>query len=67
MNYLIGHPATEKVEALIYPAAEAGAEYSDDNGWLETVGEWEPSKAHLPSRLDKTLDAIRIAGMIPGL
>jgi hypothetical protein len=33
----------------------------------EAVGEWEPSKTCFPAGLDKTLDAIRAAGMIPGL
>ena len=75
MNCLMGDPTTEKVEALIAPAAEAGAEYfcidcgwySDDAGWWDTVGEWEPSLIRFPSGLKGLLDKIRAAGMIPGL
>ena len=51
MNCLFGDPTTEKVSALIQPAAQAGAEYfcidcgwyADDSGWWDCVGEWEPS------------------------
>lgn len=75
MNCLMGDPTTEKVEALISPAADAGAEifvidcgwYSDDNGWWETVGEWVPSKRRFPGGLEPTLRKIREAGMVPGL
>ena len=75
MNSLMGDPTTEKVEALIAPAAKAGAEsfcidcgwYSDDAGWWDTVGQWEPSLIRFPSGLKGVLDKIRAAGMIPGL
>ena len=75
MNCLMGDPTTAKVEALIAPAAHAGAEvfvidcgwYSDDDGWWETVGEWNPSRKRFPEGLDKTLAKIRNAGMVPGL
>ncbi|KAH7140050.1 glycoside hydrolase superfamily [Dactylonectria estremocensis] len=75
MNCLMGNPTTEKVEALIAPAKNAGSEifvidcgwYSDDSGWWETVGEWKPSKRRFPGGLDKTLTKIREAGMVPGL
>ena len=75
MNCLMGDPTKEKVEALIEPAARAGAEifvidcgwYSDDDGWWETVGEWLPSRRRFPNGLKPTMDKIRTAGMIPGL
>uniref|UniRef100_A0A060T9H5 alpha-galactosidase n=1 Tax=Blastobotrys adeninivorans TaxID=409370 RepID=A0A060T9H5_BLAAD len=75
MNCLMGDPTTEKVEALIKPAADSGAEYfcidcgwySNDNGWWDTVGEWEPSLVRFPGGLKPVLDNIRKAGMIPGL
>ena len=75
MNCLMGDPTTEKVEALIGPAAKAGAEYfcidcgwySDDAGWWDSVGEWEPSKVRFPAGLKRVLDNIRDAGMTPGL
>ncbi|KAJ4245554.1 hypothetical protein NW762_014063 [Fusarium torreyae] len=75
MNCLMGDPTAEKVEALIGPAKDAGAEvfvidcgwYSDDSGWWETVGEWVPSKRRFPTGLDRTILKIRDAGMVPGL
>jgi alpha-galactosidase len=75
MNCLMGDPTTEKVEALIGPAAQAGAEYfcidcgwySDDDGWWDSVGEWEESKVRFPMGLKGVMDNIKRAGMVPGL
>ncbi|KAL2107990.1 hypothetical protein VUR80DRAFT_4431 [Thermomyces stellatus] len=75
MNCLMGDPTAEKVEALIGPAKRAGADifvidcgwYSDDAGWWETVGEWEPSNRRFPGGLERTLAKIKDAGMVPGL
>jgi alpha-galactosidase len=75
MNCLMGDPTDAKVEALIAPAAQAGAEvfvidcgwYSDEPGWWETVGEWLPSHQRFPKGLEKTLKKIHEAGMVPGL
>ena len=76
MNCLMGDPTAAKVEALIKPAVDAGAEYfcidcgwySDDSGWWDSVGEWEPSKTRFaPGGLKQTLKKIRDEGLIPGL
>jgi alpha-galactosidase len=75
MNCLMGDPTSEKVGALIQPAAKAGAEYfcidcgwyADGAGWWDSVGEWEPSKLRFPAGLSETLKQIRATGMIPGL
>jgi alpha-galactosidase len=75
MNCLMGDPTEDKIAALIEPAARSGAEYfvidcgwySEDDGWWETVGEWEPSKKRFPSGLQTTMGKIKAAGMIPGL
>lgn len=75
MNCLMGDPNEEKVEALIQPAKDAGAEYfvidagwyADDNGWWDTVGAWEPSKVRFPKGLKSLLNKIRQQDMIPGL
>ena len=77
MNCLMGDPTTEKVEALIRPAASAGAEYFcidcgwySDDGWWDMVGDWEPSTARFPAAkggLLGVLNNIRKAGMVPGL
>ncbi|KAF4963477.1 hypothetical protein FSARC_8526 [Fusarium sarcochroum] len=75
MNCLMGDPTADKVEALIAPAKDAGAEvfvidcgwYSDDSGWWETVGEWIPSRRRFPNGLEQTISKIQDAGMVPGL
>lgn len=75
MNCLMGDPNTEKVTSLIAPAAKAGAEYfcidagwySDESGWWDSVGEWEPSKVRFPAGLKAVLQDIKKAGMVPGL
>jgi alpha-galactosidase len=75
MNCLMGDPTSEKVGALIQPAAKAGAEYfcidcgwyADGGGWWDSVGEWEPSKLRFPAGLSEKLNQIRAAGMTPGL
>lgn len=75
MNCLMGDPTEDKIAALIEPVRRTGAEYfvidcgwySEDNGWWETVGEWEPSKSRFPSGLQSTMQKIKAAGMTPGL
>ncbi|WP_395244621.1 glycoside hydrolase family 36 protein [Agromyces sp. MMS24-K17] len=75
MNTLDGDPTTEKLLPLIAAAAAAGAEvfcidagwYDDSGHWWDTVGEWLPSTTRFPSGLGEVIDAIRDAGMVPGL
>ena len=75
MNTLNGDPTTEKLIPLIAAAAEVGAEifcvdagwYDDSGHWWDTVGEWEPSATRFPGGLGQVMDAIRGAGMVPGL
>jgi alpha-galactosidase len=75
MNTLLGDPTTEKLLPLITAAAEVGAEifcidagwYDDSGDWWPTVGEWQPSTTRFPGGLGEVIDAIREAGMIPGL
>ncbi|MCC3763399.1 alpha-galactosidase [Glycomyces sp. TRM65418] len=75
MNTLLGDPTTEKLLPLIGAAAEVGAEifcidagwYDDSGDWWPTVGEWQPSTTRFPGGLGEVVDAIRDAGMVPGL
>ncbi|GAB3165015.1 hypothetical protein GCM10027059_22060 [Myceligenerans halotolerans] len=76
MNTLMGDPTTERLLPLIDAAARAGAEYFcidagwyDDGGdWWDSVGLWEPSTTRFPGGgLRRVVDAIRDAGMTPGL
>ncbi|WP_051704417.1 glycoside hydrolase family 36 protein [Glycomyces sp. NRRL B-16210] len=75
MNTLDGDPTTEKLLPLIAAAAESGAEvfcidagwYDDSGDWWPTVGEWRPSTTRFPGGLGEVIDAIRTAGMVPGL
>lgn len=75
MNTLDGDPTTEKLLPLIAAAAEAGAEifcvdagwYDDSGHWWDTVGEWTPSTTRFPGGLGEVVDAVRDAGMVPGL
>jgi alpha-galactosidase len=75
MNTLLGDPTTEKLLPLITAAAEVGAEifcidagwYDDGGDWWPSVGEWRPSTTRFPGGLGEVIDAIRDAGMVPGL
>jgi len=75
MNCLMGDPTTDKLLPLVATAAAAGSEYfvidagsySDEPGWWNSVGEWEPSTTRFPNGLAEVTDAITAAGMIPGL
>lgn len=75
MNTLDGDPSTEKLLPLVAAAAEVGVDtfcidagwYSETTEWWDTVGAWEPSTTRFPNGLDEVIDAIRAAGMTPGL
>ncbi|MQM27018.1 glycoside hydrolase family 36 protein [Glycomyces albidus] len=75
MNTLLGDPTTEKLLPLIEAAADIGAEifcidagwYDDSGDWWPTVGEWLPSTTRFPGGLGEVVDAVRDAGMTPGL
>ncbi len=76
MNTLMGDPTTARLLPLVAAAARAGADYFcvdagwyDDGGdWWDSVGEWQPSRTRFPDGgIDRVLDAIRAAGMVPGL
>jgi alpha-galactosidase len=75
MNTLLGDPTTEKLLPLIKAASEVGAEifcidagwYDDGGDWWPSVGEWQPSTTRFPGGLGEVIDAIRDAGMVPGL
>jgi len=75
MNCLMGDPTEAKIKALLQPAVEAGSHYycidagwyADDNGWWDSVGEWEPSTTRFPSGFEALIHSIRDAGLVPGL
>jgi len=75
MNTLDGDPTTAKLLPLIDAAAQVGVDtfcidagwYSDSPDWWDTVGAWEPSTTRFPNGLAEVIDAIRDAGMTPGL
>jgi alpha-galactosidase len=75
MNTLMGDPTTEKLLPLIKAAGAIGAEifcidagwYDDGGNWWPSVGEWQPSTTRFPGGLGEVIDAIRAAGMTPGL
>lgn len=75
MNTLMGQPSTEALLPLIAAAAEAGAEYfCIDAGWFtdstdywSEVGEWREAPTRFTGGLHAVLDAIRDAGMRPGI
>ncbi|GFJ88411.1 glycoside hydrolase family 36 protein [Phytohabitans rumicis] len=75
MNTLMGDPTTERLLPLIAAAAEVGADvfcvdagwYDDSTHWWDAVGEWRPSTTRFPGGLGEVIDAIRNAGMVPGL
>ncbi|HET9650250.1 MAG TPA: alpha-galactosidase [Microlunatus sp.] len=75
MNTLMGDPTTATLLPLIRQAAGVGAEvfcidagwYDDSSGWWDAVGAWRPSTTRFPGGFDEVIQAIRDAGMVPGL
>ncbi|MCD0443138.1 alpha-galactosidase [Glycomyces sp. A-F 0318] len=75
MNTLMGDPSTEKLLPLVESAAAAGAEYfcvdagwfAGPRGWWHSAGEWREAPGRFTGGLVSVADAIRRAGMRPGL
>ena len=76
MNCLWGDPTEAKELPMIEAAAKAGCEYyvidagwyaEANEDWSKTIGSWEPSATRWPHGLKFVLDAIRAAGMKPGV
>ena len=77
MNTIYGDPTTEKELPLIEAAGKVGVEifvidcgwYDDTGNWWPSVGEWMPSKTRFPGDkgIVEVIDAIKAAGMIPGI
>ena len=78
MNTLMGDPSTEKLLPLIEAASEAGAEYfcidagwfaegAGFDGWWSGVGAWREASRRFSGGLKSVAEAIRAAGMTPGL
>ncbi|THV29559.1 glycoside hydrolase family 36 protein [Glycomyces paridis] len=75
MNTLMGDPSTEKLLPLVAAAAAAGAEYlcidagwfADPKGWWFNAGEWREDPDRFTGGLRSVTEAIREAGMVPGL
>ena len=75
MNTINADPTTEKLLPLIAAAGSVGAEifvvdagwYSNEASWWHTVGAWEVSTNRFRNGIDEVFDAIRAAGMTPGL
>jgi alpha-galactosidase len=55
------------VDAGWYDDERAGPGAGGVPGWWDSVGAWEPSPARFPGGLAEVTDAIKAAGMIPGL
>lgn len=55
------------VDAGWYDDERAGPGPGGVPGWWDSVGEWLPSAHRFPGGLDEVTDAIRAAGMVPGL
>ncbi|MFJ6853560.1 alpha-galactosidase [Streptomyces sp. NPDC091271] len=55
------------VDAGWYDEEHAGPGAGGVPGWWDSVGAWEPSRSRFPGGLAEVTDAVRAAGMIPGL
>jgi alpha-galactosidase len=50
------------------PTSPPAGWYDDGGDWWDSVGLWEPSASRFPDGgLRRVVDAIRDAGMVPGL
>ncbi|MEV7422378.1 glycoside hydrolase family 36 protein [Streptomyces sp. NPDC091212] len=55
------------IDAGWYDDERAGEGPGGVPGWWDSVGAWEPAPSRFPGGLAEVTDAIRAAGMIPGL
>ncbi|MFC9248675.1 alpha-galactosidase [Streptomyces sp. NPDC057136] len=55
------------IDAGWYDDERAGPGAGGVPGWWDAVGAWEPSRSRFPGGLAEVTDAIKSAGMIPGL
>ncbi|MFJ2178579.1 alpha-galactosidase [Streptomyces sp. NPDC087851] len=55
------------VDAGWYDDERAGEGPGGVPGWWDSVGAWEPSSSRFPGGLAEVTDAVKAAGMIPGL
>ncbi|MFE0930419.1 alpha-galactosidase [Streptomyces mutabilis] len=55
------------IDAGWYDDERAGEGPGGVPGWWDTVGHWEPAPSRFPRGLGEVTDAIRAAGMVPGL
>lgn len=55
------------IDAGWYDSEREGPGDGGVPGWWDTVGAWEPSSVRFPGGLAEVTDAIKAAGMIPGL
>ncbi|MCC2031575.1 glycoside hydrolase family 36 protein [Microbacterium allomyrinae] len=75
MNTLMAEPTTDRLLPLIAAVGRVRADvfcvdagwYSGEPGWWHTVGEWQESATRFPGGFREVFDAIRAAGMLPGL
>lgn len=71
-----GCPSEENIRAILKAIAPLGADYfvvdcgwykPDDRGWCNAIGDWQESKTLFPHTIRAVSDAIRDAGMRPGI
>lgn len=71
-----GNPSHENICAIVdalkghgisYFVIDCGWYKEDGIPWGDSMGDYQPSKSLFPDGLDKTVDAIRAAGMKPGI
>ncbi|NGO70599.1 glycoside hydrolase family 36 protein, partial [Streptomyces boncukensis] len=55
------------VDAGWYDEARRGEGPGGVPGWWDEVGEWEPAPSRFPGGLAEVTDAVKAAGMVPGL
>ncbi|MBP2658174.1 MAG: hypothetical protein H6Q69_1206 [Firmicutes bacterium] len=71
-----GHPSEDKIrkqleilkgKGIRYFVIDAGWHASKEKGWEKNIGDWVVSQELFPSGMKRTVQAIREAGMIPGI
>jgi alpha-galactosidase len=63
-----GGVSADTVEQAMKRVKGAGIKYFVlDAGWYDATGDWNPNPERFPAGIDKTMQSIRDAGMIPGV